>query len=277
MMSRFAALSGGLGVLEDLSLVRADLPEIPGGTLQERLMNGRAMAQAVLEKYVPNFGFSVDWANQVLREIDAWQDRNGALLEAAMAVPTVQSLPEAIRLNLDRGKAQDFIVASFTQAAYGLGPWASGRVAVEALKGSLFDEPWARQDAEDRIRTFASILKMEQSGYLAILFGEGSLGNPTIAAIVVVGIVAVVACILLFAYTSKRTEVNNRLMADLCKQAQAEGDEATVAECIKQTAGLQASDASTLAIGEIGKIALILGALYIGGKLLIGYKQGSGR
>lgn len=266
------ALAGGLGVLQDLSLVRAGLPVIPGATLQERLLNARAMAQVALQKYVPELRFDVAWANQVMREIETWQDRNGLALEAAMATPTVQSLPEAIRLNLDRKKAQGFVIASFTQAAYGMGPWASGRVELEAQKGQLFDEPWARADAEDRITTFASIVKMDQAGYLAQLFSSESLGSPVaIAGIIALAVVAAVACFLLFMYTSKRTEVNNRLMADLCKKAQDEGDAATVQKCIEMTADLQKGDAGTLLIGEIGKIAMIAAALYIGGKLFLDY------
>lgn len=265
------AFAGGLGLLQDLSLVRAELPDVPGNTLQERLLNGRSMAQAALQKYVPNLRFDVAWANQVMREIDVWQDQNGLALEAVMATPTAQSLPEAIRLYLDRKKAQDFVVASFTQAAYGLGPWASGRVETEAVKGQLFDEPWARADAEDRIRAFASIVKMDEAGYLAQLFSsDAALGNPiAIAAIVALGVVAAVACFLLFLYTSKRMEVNNRLMADLCKRAQDDGDAATVQKCIEQTAGLQKDDPGTLLIGEVGKVALVAAVVYFGGKLLL--------
>ena len=107
------------------------------------------------------------------------------------------------------------------------------------------------------------LVKMENTGELAYIFqgprtdvqGFGIL--PVWAIVVLaVGFAAVVAY---FYLESRRLELNNALMADICARAQAEGDTATVQKCIEATRDLQLATPWQSLIQEAGKVALILG------------------
>lgn len=250
--------------LEAVSASRADLPTFPGASVLEQLLNGRAAALTVLLKYRPGLAFDLDAASQNFRAVDGWMERNGAELEKAMADENASVLPERVRLAFDKKTAQDFVIGGFTMAAVGLGPWVSG--AVEANTS----QEWARSDAQSRLRVFASIVQMEQTGYLRSLFSEGpgavaGLGVLPVVPIIVGVVVATVmlaAVYAVYCYSVKQVELNNRLMRDLCERAQQQGDKATVAACIEATKGLQNID--PFGLQSIGK-TIALGLLVFGG------------
>lgn len=258
--------------LIDSSLSRAELPVFPGATFQEQLVNGRNAALAVLQKYKPNLSFDVNAARQNLRTITSWMERNSADLQTVMGDPSASALPERIRIAFDPKSAQNFVVASFTVAAVGLGPWISGAVIANTTP------EFAKADAEARLRVFASILQMEKSGYLDSLFHaeESVLAGlgvpPAVLAAIVIGTVLLAAVVAACVYYVKQLEANNRVMRDLCEKAQASGDTATVRGCIEATKGLQDSD--LFGAKSIAN-AVVLGAVALGGIwLLVTYGPG---
>lgn len=267
--------------LAELALKRVSLPRFLGTSYVEQLLTGRGSAMAVLQKYVPGFAFDVDSAEQVMRDIGVWEERNRKELEALLSNPSAESMPEAVRLAFGADKAQAFVLAGFTQAAWGLGPWMSGAIASSVASGRI-TERWAQEDAEQRLAMFGSIVKMEEDGYLAKLFvpppppAAAGLGFIQIAPVtgatvvwaVVVAVVAVAAIVIGYLYLSKSLSLNNRLMRDLCEEAQKKGDKATIDACIKEAAGLQKPPGvDTLAEG-LTKAVMWIGLAYLAFKLV---------
>jgi len=250
-----------------LSVDRAGLPDFPGATVAEQLLAGRDAALAVLRKYVPTLSFDVAAADDVLRGIEAWEERNSTALAATLQDPSAAALPEQIRIAFGSDKAQQFIVAVFTRAAAGMGPWTSGRVATEVTRGQMpgVSDTWARTDAAYRLRVFGGIVRMEQTGCMQHFFVDPSatcaasgLGvAPVIVWAIVVAVVLVAALVLMFIYSARRLDENNRLMRDMCERAQAEGDKAVVDKCVQATKDLQAESMIPGlgdAISSLGKI-----------------------
>lgn len=250
-----------------LSVDRAGLPDFPGATVSEQLLSGRDAALAVLRKYVPTLSFDVAAADDVLRGIEAWEERNSALLASTLQDPSASALPEQIRLAFGSDKAQQFIIAVFTRAAAGLGPWNSGRVATEVALGQMpgINDTWARTDAAYRLRVFGGIVRMEQTGCMQHFFVDPSATcaasgfgvAPVIVWAIVVAVVLVAALVLMFIYSARRLDENNRLMRTMCERAQAAGDQATVAQCVQATKDLQAESMIPglgEAISSFGKI-----------------------
>ncbi len=235
--------------LANLAVSRASLPVFaPGQPLPEQLRAGRDAAAAVLAKYVPNLSFDQAQADAVMAKIQVWEERNRDALAAALADPSSTELSEQIRVVFGSSGLQQFILATFTQAAVGLGPWFSGRVATEADRGEIISASWAREDAERRLQVFGSIVRMEQQGFLKTVFvpptGTSGLGTPAIPAgliwAIVIIAIAVTSAVLLFTYASFRLLANNKLMRDMCLRAQNEHDTKTVEQCLDATKGLQA-------------------------------------
>jgi hypothetical protein len=233
--------------LAQLSLQRAGLPTFPGATVPEQLIAGRIAAQAVLQKYVPQFVFDPVAAKSTLDQISVWEERNSAALSQVLADPSAEALPSQIQLTFGSDKAQQFILAVFTEAAVGLGPWVSGAVAREAAAGTIIQPRWADEDAQARLQVFGGIVKMDQDGYLAKLFVPPATGGqafalgiaPLFVWAIVVTVVAVAGLLLLYVENAKRLDQNNKLMGDICTNAQKQGDSATVAQCVEAAAGLQ--------------------------------------
>jgi len=255
--------------LSALSAARADLPAFPGATLPEQLVNGRNAALAALRAYRPNLAFDVAAARQSFDQVDAWMERNSADLKATFEDPHVEALPERVKTAFDAVTTQNFVIAGFTIAAEGLGPWTSGAVAANV------SESFARDDAAQRLAVFGSVVRMKENGYLDRLFRPQPTSGFGVAPVVVWAIavttVLLAALMLTYLYRSKQLEANNRLMRDLCEKAQAAGDQKTVLACLDATKDLQTGDdlfglasiGRTLAIG-----AVILGGLYIAATLL---------
>jgi hypothetical protein len=253
-----------------LARIQGSLPSFPGASLPEQLQNGRTQAHAILLKYVPALRFDLDAARDVMSEVNAWAERNQEQLSDAMRSPETD-LPRWMQLNMGSAeRVQQWVIANFTVAAAGMGPWESGKVAAEvANPSSNISDSWAKADAESRLQSFGLIVKMEQDGDMAYIFtgpnaasGFGALPALIVWAIVVT-VVGLAAVVVTYLFLAKRLEVNNAIMRDLCQKAQAEGDQATVEKCIQATRDIQAIDPFSAAVSELGKVALILGGGYL--------------
>lgn len=252
-----------------LAISRAGLPDFPGASYQEKLANGKAQALAALQKYVPALTFDVTGADTVLRQVDAWEQRNSAALEAAFADPSMETLTQDIALSLSVPTAQAFIVACYTRAAWGLGPWSSDLI-------TTVSPTFAQTDAETRLQVFGGIVKMDTDGYLAQLYapqatsGFGDLGIVTgaVIAIVIVGLAAVFA---MWLSDNKRLDNNNRIMSQLCSDASARGDSAAVQKCVDATADLQKAGLFPgfgTSFGTVMGLAAVLGIVWLGWQFL---------
>jgi hypothetical protein len=264
-------------VLAELSAHRAGLPAFgkSGDNYATRLVIGRDAAMAALRKYVPDLKYDEQAAGKTLRDVDVWEQRNGDALSATMADPSASALPEKIQMSLGSDKAGAFIVAVFTTASSGLGPWFSGAVGSAAMVGGSINTEWARIDAETRLSVFGGIVKMENDGQLAKFFvpPAGMKGFGAVQAVVVwaivVAVVAMASLLLVYMYSAKRLELNNRLMRDLCEDAQKSGDSATTIECISATKDLQSAGfvpTSWVGMAVIGGV--IVGGVYMAAKYL---------
>jgi hypothetical protein len=259
-----------------LNRVQHQLPVFPGGTVREQLVNARSQVHAILLKYVPDLKFDVAEARDVMSQVNAWVERNRQDLEEAMQ-SSAATLPEFtestgkpdMALNMGSSeRVQQWVIAEFTIAAEGLGPWEAGKIdSLAADPYSDVSQRWAEDDAQLRLNTFGMLVKMENEGELAYIFqgpqqGVQGFGFLPVWAIIVIaiGLAAVVAY---FYLESRKIELNNRLMADICKRAQDEGDSSTVAMCIKATRDLQKSTPWNQLIEQAGKVALYLGGGYL--------------
>jgi hypothetical protein len=256
-----------------LSVDRAGLPDFPGATVRDQLLNARDQALAVLQKYVPNLAYDPDAANTVLAQVEAWEERNQATLQAALQDPTMTQLPEQVRLVFGNAEAQQFILAVFSRAAEGLGPWDSGRIAVEVTNGQMpgVNDTWARTDAAYRLRVFGGIVQMDKTGCMQHFFVDPNIAcatsgfgiAPVLIWAIVVVVVALAAILMMYVYSARRLDENNALMRDMCARAQADGDQATVAACIQATKELQAENPLSDAVTAVAKVGAILGVAYI--------------
>lgn len=259
--------------LQQLALLRlkaSGLPVFPGASIPEQLAHGRAEARSALSKYVPVLKFDLAQARDVMSQVDAWVERNKGDLANSMASPETD-LPLWLQLNMGNGRrVQQWIIANFTQAAAGMGPWDSGKIAeLVADPNSGVTQAWAEGDAQARLDAFAMIVKLEQDGDLRYIFegpnnGAGALGAaPLLVWAVVVTVVALAAVVATYFYVARRLEINNALMNDLCLQAQKEGDAATVQKCIEATRDIQIDTPWAGLTKEIGSVALIIGGGYL--------------
>lgn len=262
--------------LEQLALARlrqTGLPEFAGSTIPEKLANGREAARASLTKYVPALKVNVLEARDVMSHVNVWVQHHQQDLSEAMQSPET-NLPRWLKLNMGNSdRVQQWVIANFTVAAAGMGPWQSGRVErLVADPTSDVSETWAAADARARLDSFAMIVKMDNDGDLEYIFrgtgpaavsGLGALPAVAVWAIAVV-VVALAAVVATYFYLSKRLELNNALMAEQCRKAQAEGDKVTVHKCIEATRDIQIDTPLKGLTSELGKVAIILGIAYLG-------------
>ena len=260
--------------LSPFILNRAGLPTFDGASLPDKLVNGRNAALVALKKYVPNLNYDPDGAAAIMRQVQVWEERNRADLEKA-AQSTSTLLPPTLQLTFGSDKAQQFIVAMFTVAAQGLGPWTSGAVSKEAQAGTKIQDSWARDDADARLQVFGGIVKMDQDGSLASLFSppssavSGLMGfgiAPVLVWAVVVAVIGMAMVITCYLYAAKRLVANNKIMSDLCASASKSGDANTVQECVKASADLQQGSPFSF-LDQIGNLASKIGAAILVGGL----------
>lgn len=263
-----------------MSLVRAserrlsgELPVFPGRTIVEQLQNGRRAAEAALRRYVPNFRYDREQAAAVMHEVGAWAERRSPALTEALDPATNPSntLPQQLQLELGAVKTQQFVIASFTQAAVGLGPWQSGEIgrliggAGTEVGGTRIDQQWARQDAQLRLRTFGIIVSLERRGELKAIFrppqpptaGLGALATGTLVLLAIVTAI-LAAAVVSFLVIDRQMARNNQLMRDICLRAEGAGNKAVMDECVRAARGLQDDPFSKIAD------KLLTGALVFG-------------
>jgi hypothetical protein len=251
-----------------LSRVQSRMPVFPGATVREQLLSARAQTHAVLLKYVPDLKFDVSEARDVMSQVNAWVERNREDLEEAMQ-SSEQTLPEFLVLNMGSSEqVQQWIVANYTVAAQGLGPWEAGKVdQLAADPTSDVSQHWAASDGQMRLNIFGMLIKMENDGELAYIFqgpqnGAQGFGAFPVWAIVVIAI-SLAAVVSYFYLESRKIELNNKLMEKICLDAQAAGQTEVVLACVKATRDLQKSTPWQQVIEEAGKVALILGGGYL--------------
>lgn len=255
--------------LAQLSLdrIRSRMPVFAGATVREQLLNARAQTHAALLKYAPDLKFDVGEARDVMSQVNAWVERNRGDLEEAMK-SSGQTLPEFLAFNMGSSEqVQQWVIANYTVAAQGLGPWEAGKIdRLASDPQSDVSQHWAASDAQLRLNTFGMLIKMDSDGELAYIFkdpqGMQGFGAFPVWAIIVIaiGLAAVVTYLYL---ESRKLELNNKLMRDICERAQAEGDTKTVEMCIKATRDLQASTPWKMVVEQVGTVALYLGGGYL--------------
>jgi len=269
-----------------LNLVQSGgLPQFPGATIPEKLFNGRAHAEIILRKYVPGFVYDEDNAREVMSRVNIWVMRNEASLNTVMASSST-SMPHALQETMGNSNlVQQWVIANFTLAAQGLGPWQSGRVGAEvANPKSKISGAWADTDAQSRLDSFGMILKMERDGDLEYIFrgpsavsGTGfGIANVVVWAIVVT-VVMFAAVVLTYYYMSKRLELNNAIMKELCEKAQEEGDKATVDKWLEASRDLQMASPWKSLTSAVGRVALILCGTYLAAQYLLPFILEIGR
>lgn len=275
--------SAQAAVLLERSGLRPIIDGFPGGSLTEKLASGYEAAKTVLLQYTSTLKFSKEEAETVLFEIKGWADRNSDIIAEYMNDPASDTLPEQVALELGTKKAQQFVVAGFSEAARGLGPWLGGYVAGEVDKDPLLPEGWVKDDAHNRLVVFAAIMKMEADGDIEQIFrpeqwarkrglsGVG-LGMPPmlvagIVVAVVVVVVSTVALVLYFAEVSEQNREHNKVAADICAKGAATNDARLLKTCenLMKPAGGFGDDLMT----KIGKYVLIGGVIYTGAFVLL--------
>lgn len=253
----------------------AIIAEWPSDSVPSQLRAGRDAALGAIRKYVPDFRYDIEAADSAAREIDAWADRHEEQLARIME-SSAEGLPAELQLEMGNDRARNFILSSFTEAAAGLGPWDSGEVARAAAAGDRINESWARSDADDRLDTFALLVKLDREGDLEKIFvppadgtqqgSQQGFGFLPVWAIVIV-LVAVAAAFVVLILGWRRLTLNNRLMADLCRQAQKEGRTEVVQACLKATENLTISPFERAGVelaGKIGTGLITAGLVYLG-------------
>jgi len=268
-----------------LSDARAGLPEFTGANLTERLLNGRNEARARLLKYTSAIRYDASSAEDLMHEISSWTERNADIIKQRMADPATDTLPEQVALEFGAKKAQQYVIAGYSLAAEGLGPWASGALLQKMAVDARIPEPWVREDADRRLDVFASIVKLDDDGDLASIFEpekhaqQQAQGLGTLPALitaiggkwVVIGLVLLftvtVALFLVYSYSMEKLRLNNKVMRDLCTEAKKAGDTEVVKECIRASEEGQASPLGSV-VGDVTKIALLIGAVYVAARVV---------
>jgi hypothetical protein len=247
------------------------LPVFPGASDAARLVAGRAAASLSIRRHLPDFVFDVESASQAMRDIDAWGERNDASLQGLFADPNAISLPASLQLSLGGPeRVRSFLLASFTLAASGMGPWTSGEVDRVVAAGEASDL-WAGLDASSRGQIFGIIVRLDEDGNLGPLLrgekGMAGLGSPIpVVAVVIIASVFFAAIVVTALYLNKRLELNNRLMGEMCRKAQAEGRDNVVRDCIEAMKELQSDDPLSSLTSGLVKVAAVAAVVYVGGR-----------
>ena len=259
-----------------LSRVTRDLGDMsprPGSNIADELLRARDEAQKRIKKYT-EISLDDQAASQTMKEIDYWSERNATSLNASLESSS-QELPEQLKLKLGADRAKKFILATFVVAAAGLGPWSSGAVARyaaqgSAIKGVTVDVSWASRDAEQRLRVFKSITRLDDQGKLEGLLRPqqalSGLGAAWFlpALFVVIALVLLAAVVLTFVYFGRSLEANNNLIREMCLLAQKNKDKDTVEDCIDSINGLQGKDvAKWIAFTAVTGFGLYLLATHV--------------
>jgi hypothetical protein len=220
-------------------------PILPGAPMPDRLRAGSDAAGAALRKYTPALDtFDDAKAQAAVAYVDAWADANNDKLKATMADPNATQLSTQLTMVMPADVAQNFLLSSYWYAAAYMGPHLTNAVqdavgARKVINGQQITATWAKDDAQSRLDTFSMILRLEEQGELAHIFNPpqpaNGLGAPlSLGAIIVIAIASVlIAAVIVYGVNQWHSvSVNSKTMEELCKEAQAKGDGATVQKCI---------------------------------------------
>lgn len=266
--------------LADLALRRANLPHFAGATLADQLWAGRQAAAMAIRKYAPSLAFDERVAAETIHGVDGWLERSGDVLSTVLADQRVTALPEAVRLAFGSDRARAFVVATFTQAAAGLGPYMSGaidRVAETGatIAGQVVTPRWVEEDAQTRLAVFGAIVQMDQDGYLAQLWvpppgaAPVALAGPEVVFLgmtawqIIVVAVAMAALLAWLSLSMRQIGLANDVMRETCRRAQLLNRDADVKACFDALADLQRNDITHL-LGKAISAAAGVGIAYVG-------------
>lgn len=264
-----------MATILQLSEARAGLPEFAGTTLIEKLVNGRAEARARLLKYTDTIRFKRGSADDLVAEIQTWQEINASVIQARMANPETDTLPEQIALEFGPKKAQDFVIAGYSYAVEGMGPWVTGELALKMATDPRFPQPWVEDDAKARLDVFAAIVKLDDDGDLERIFKPEKFAAPqqasgfgflpavvaavgptwTVVALVLV-VLGTVGLFLVFTHSLIKTRLNNKALVDLCKE------NPQIAETCAEYFAEGQEDALSGALTRVATIAAVGAVLY---------------
>ncbi len=275
----------------DRSELQPIIDQFPGASMMEKLGSGYLAARQTLLKFTSRLSYDPLAAEDLLNEIQTWQERHAALIDQMMKDPNSDTLPEQVALQFGPEKARQLVVAGFAEAARGLGPWLSGDIAQNFKTDPTIPEKWVKNDAHQRLVVFASILKMEADGDLFKIFrpdeyaalhpatsGFGGLPALVVAAgakFVVVALtlvfIATVAVFLIFIHSMMEMSANNRILEGRCKAAEkrieagrpATGDQKLVRLCIEGLLAAKKEKKGLDALGgDIVKYIVFAGLAY---------------
>lgn len=235
--------------LAERSGLTAIIDSFPGSNVPDTLASGGAQARAALLKYTSSLDYNAIAASEAFARVSAWEDLHGQEL-LSLSRSGASRVSGEVALGLPQASAQQFVIASYGRAAYGLPAWSSGLVQ---KKFDSFTKDWteneATVDSESRLQTFASIVKMDRDGSLAQLFqppATSGFGSPLIAvgaiALTVVLLGAITAYVVL-GIQDKKLEQNNKMMEDWYIR-DPEGYKAGVKEVLIEQAKAKADDAA---------------------------------
>lgn len=278
----FAALAGLAEVNRQEYIDRANLEPVirgfGGSTMNQMLVNGAKQAASVLSKYTSTLTYDRLAANELLDKIEVWQAAHSEQISAYIRSGAT-TVPQQIGLAFDPQTAARFILASFSQAVQGLPAWSGTAVSDAVRTDPTLTESKAQADAQARLITFASIIRLDQQGQLESYFRPGLSGlglEPVSTTTVVVAVVVTaLVCLTCIAFKLIDIEETNAWVEKRCKQSPDKCDE-TIEKVIlgkiekeKQGGVSFLPSAKDLGLGDIGKYLGIGVLAYIGVKYVV--------
>lgn len=280
--------------LDQLTFWRAEFPEYAGSTRPDQLYNAWKDAEARIKKYT-DLRYSETQAQAILYEVETWIKIHRSQFVDSLKDSSRQEVAAEMQLQLGAVKMQQYIVAAYSEAARGLGPWLSGLVGQNISEGQA-SMLRMEQDYYDRIAVFGMIHNMDNDGALDVIFhpekssqfasdvgwSPKTIRILVIAGAVVVGLVGlgITAAVCHYKIESARLQVANKQHEEDCHWAQSmlEKDpknsfyQNVVKKCFESTADLmkrsETPDPISGAVEKLLIVAAVLGVGYLGLTLL---------
>jgi hypothetical protein len=92
------------------------------------------------------------------------------------------------------------------------------------------------------------------------------MGALPVVAVVIIATVFFAAVVITALYLNRRMELNNRLMGEMCRKAQAEGRENVVLACIEATKDLQSESPLSAIFAPLVKVVAVGALVYVAGR-----------
>lgn len=136
--------------LAERSGLTAIIDSFPGSNVPDALASGGAQARAALLKYTSSLDYNAIAASEAFARVSAWEDLHGQEL-LSLSRSGVSRVSGELALGLPQVSAQQFVIASYGRAAYGLPAWSSGLVQKNLIlsrkTGRRTRRPWTRNAA----------------------------------------------------------------------------------------------------------------------------------